>query len=377
MGTGARVAVAATAGVIGGSAIALLTQPNASAPSGQAPNGQAPNGQAPGSSAPNAAPSAGQSDATPGANQQAPDSSAPNDAPGAGQSDATPGANQQTPGSGSSELRTQANITLSGVSPEFVSKVSNIQQTTGIPLIISSGKRSSGTPGISGRDPHQLGQALDISYRSSNLSDNTVEPIVKAALSAGINGIGIEGNHLHLDARENKTLWGSNYKFDSAPEWAKKLTNWSNGGARRDNTTMQAASTTPNASAAPPGGAEAASTTPNASAAPPGGAEVASTTPDASAAPPGGAEVASSPVATPISSTAPSTGTSLARASMGENAARAAPPIVNAVMDYSPQDGPNPGALGSPQRPIDQHDPGPIEPEDAGERYAKLFAEAA
>jgi hypothetical protein len=119
--------------------------------------------------------------------------------------------------------------------------VDSLKQTLGKDLVISSGFRGEQTPGVSG-NPHATGKAVDISIRQSKLNDDDVRALTKAALSAGFTGIGVEGDHVHLDtSHSGKTLWGRDYHFDSAPDWAKQLTNWSNarvGGASMASTNI-------------------------------------------------------------------------------------------------------------------------------------------
>jgi len=124
-------------------------------------------------------------------------------------------------------LETQPGISLSGVDPSVVSGVESLQQQLGKKLVISSGSRTSSTPGVSGTDPHQMNKAVDISYKSSNLNESDIKQLTQLAISAGFTGIGVEGNHLHLDtSHATKTLWGSDYHFGSAPDWAKGMTDW-------------------------------------------------------------------------------------------------------------------------------------------------------
>ena len=80
---------------------------------------------------------------------------------------------------------------------------------------------------VSGLDPHQQNKAVDISYKSSGLGESDLKQLTQLALNAGFTGIGIEDNHLHIDkSHATKTLWGSDYHFGSAPEWAKSMGEW-------------------------------------------------------------------------------------------------------------------------------------------------------
>ena len=58
----------------------------------------------------------------------------------------------------------------------------------------------------------------------------------------GFTGIGVEGTHLHLDlAHSVKTLWGDDFHFGSAPQWAKSMTDWGNASGVMTTTNTQGA----------------------------------------------------------------------------------------------------------------------------------------
>ena len=131
------------------------------------------------------------------------------------------------------KLTTQSGISLEGVDPNVVAGVEKIQSAFGKNLVISSGVRTSATPGVGGQDPHQKHAAVDISYKSSGIGENDIKTLASLALNAGFTGIGLEDTHLHLDnSHAVKTLWGQDYHFGSAPEWAKTMTDWGNAGVK-------------------------------------------------------------------------------------------------------------------------------------------------
>ena len=124
------------------------------------------------------------------------------------------------------DLDTRPGIDLSDVDPNVISGIKMIQQQFGKKLIITSASRNQPIPGVMGPDAHQMHKAVDIS--TNGLNDADLKQLTQLALNMGFTGIGLEGNHLHLDnAHSGKTLWGSDYHYNSAPEWAKSMDNWS------------------------------------------------------------------------------------------------------------------------------------------------------
>ena len=127
------------------------------------------------------------------------------------------------------KISTQSGITLEGVDSSVISGLNSIQQGFNKNLVVSSGVRTTPTAGVQGNDPHQQKKAVDISYRSSGIDESDAKKLVQLALDNGFTGIGVEGTHLHLDTSHPvKTLWGDDWHFGSAPEWAKSMTDWGN-----------------------------------------------------------------------------------------------------------------------------------------------------
>ena len=114
-------------------------------------------------------------------------------------------------------------------SNSVISGLNAIQQGFNKKVVVSSGVRTTPTAGVDGIDQHQQKKAVDISYGSSGLDESDTKKLVQLALDNGFTGIGVERTHLHLDTgHPTKTLWGDDYHFGSAPEWAKSMTDWGN-----------------------------------------------------------------------------------------------------------------------------------------------------
>jgi predicted DNA binding CopG/RHH family protein len=240
------------------------------------------------------------------------------------------------------------------IQKDIAEKVKETESASGKSLTITSGFRDPARNAAAGgakNSAHTSGKAVDIQFRG-NVED-TVNLIQKASAS-GIGGIGVyRPGFVHLDTGP-KRVWGPDYTARSIPDWAKEaLQAHMTGQARQSQATGDAAPVAGEGGGAP----SAPAATPVSS-----GGEAGSSAPPA-------------PAATPEAS-APTMGVEVAQASVqNEVAARTPePPSVTEV--------PAQGGSGSPsmQNPVYSHsvnDPGPVEPDDAAERYAKLFNMAA
>jgi hypothetical protein len=212
-----------------------------------------------------------------------------------------------------SGIQFQPGINFNGVDSNLIIKLKSLEKKIGRPLVISSAKRQGGD-----NDSHQQGKAVDISYRSSGLGENEIKKLSKDALAEGFTGIGVEGTHLHLDtAHAGPTLWGNSFHFDSAPDWAKKMTNWNNG--------------------------------------------VGGQSPVVSYSPPA--------TQTPLT---PSSGPTISAASSQYDMNKRSPEIQTNIIVNSSEPN-NATSLMTENYGVDENNPGRVEPEDASIRYAKLF----
>ena len=209
-------------------------------------------------------------------------------------------------------------------------------------LDVSSGFRKDATPGVPSPDAHQAGKAVDISYGQSGIDQGDTKKLANKALELGFTGIGVENTHLHLDtAHASPTLWGQDYHFGSAPDWAKSLTKWSNGEGGGKTTGSDA-------SAAKEDGVQQTQSNNN------------------------------SAKMQPSTSGMGGTGAAVNLASVNSeiSARESTTPNISVMPSQTNNSMPNPG-IGYNQPPLDKNDPGNLEPPDSVERYLKLFGLAA
>jgi hypothetical protein len=253
----------------------------------------------------------------------------------------------------------------SGVDPrikkDIAQKVQQIESAFGKKLTITSGFRDphrNAAAGGAKNSAHTRANAVDIRFQGNEEETNK---LIEAASAAGIGGIGVyRPGWVHLDI-ESKRVWGPDFSARTVPEWAKD--------------TLQA-HMTGQIQKSPAGDAAAA----EAVAASPASPSVAQT-PSSGAGGEGGGQMASSGTTAAAPAPEPAgneMGAAVAGASQ-ENAVAErtpVPPTVTAVQSES-QAQPTPGAA-VPDGPMKSvNDPGNVEPDDAAERYAKLFNMAA
>ena len=113
-------------------------------------------------------------------------------------------------------------ISLEGTDPKLLSIIREVQNKTGKKLLITSGKRPLGSYGGGPLNPHVVGRGVDISVKSLNDADQ--QEVSRVAVSIGVTGLGAEGDHLHFDTSHITPMtWGADYRYASAPQWAKNL----------------------------------------------------------------------------------------------------------------------------------------------------------
>ena len=103
-----------------------------------------------------------------------------------------------------------------GVKPEVLAKKTQLEETVGKKLKVTSGLR----PDTAN---HGDGSAIDLGLGSNSLSESQRNQILTKAMSLGFTGLGAEyrapkGPHIHLDTRHpTLTGWGSDYTAASLP----------------------------------------------------------------------------------------------------------------------------------------------------------------
>jgi hypothetical protein len=233
----------------------------------------------------------------------------------------------------------------------IASKVGQIESSFGKRLIVTSGHRDAARNARVGgarNSAHTRGNAVDVAF-SGNVQD-TIK-LIEVASSAGIGGIGVyRPGWVHLDT-ENKRVWGPDFSARSIPQWARRALDAHMTG-RRDGaqaTPVEAPAEQPHAEPAEQGEM--------------GGGELMSGT--------------TAPSATPTAGTMPTGGMQVMQASQ-ENAVAERTPSPPAVAPSMS----TPAGDASPGTPVpttqqSSTDPGRVEPEDAAERYARMFNMAA
>lgn len=286
---------------------------------------------------------------------------------------ASGGGGASSEGSGSQQLTTEQEGTAdtgsltfaAGVDPrikkDIAQKVQQIESASGKKLTVTSGFRDpqrNAAAGGARNSAHTRANAVDIRFQGNEEDTNK---LIEAASAAGIGGIGVyRPGWIHLDT-ESKRVWGPDFSARSIPEWSKD--------------TLQAHMTgqIQKSSAGDGGGAaEAVAASP----ASPSIAEA----PSSGGGGEGGGQMESSSGATaPTPEPGGSdTGSTMAAASQENAVAERTPvaPTVTAVQTGS-QTQATPGAAVTETGLQSPNDPGNVEPDDAAERYAKLFNMAA
>jgi hypothetical protein len=276
-------------------------------------------------------------------------------------------------GSGSQQLTTEqegaadtGSLTFaSGVDPrikkDIAQKVQQIESAFGKKLTITSGFRDphrNAAAGGARNSAHTRANAVDIRFQGNEEETNK---LIEAASAAGIGGIGVyRPGWVHLDS-ESKRVWGPDFSARSIPEWSKD--------------TLQAHMTgqIQKSSAGEGGGAA------EAVAASPASPSIAEAPSSGGGGEGGGQMESSSGAAAPTPEPGDSdTGSTVAAASQENAVAERTPvaPTVTAVQTGS-QTQATPGAAVTETGLQSPNDPGNVEPDDAAERYAKLFNMAA
>jgi hypothetical protein len=305
---------------------------------------------------------------------------APSGAAGGGGGTAAPapsasdgGGGASSEGSGSQQLTTEqegaadtGSLTFaSGVDPrikkDIAQKVQQIESAFGKKLTVTSGFRDpqrNAAAGGAKNSAHTRANAVDIRFQGNEEDTNK---LIEAASAAGIGGIGVyRPGWVHLDV-ESKRVWGPDFSARSIPEWSKD--------------TLQA-HMTGQIQKSPAGESGGAAEAVAASPASPSMAEA----PSSGGGEGGGqmepsAESAAAPVPEPSGN---EMGAAVAGASQENAVAERTPvaPTVTAVQSGS-QAQSTPGAAVTETGLQSPNDPGNVEPDDAAERYAKLFNMAA
>jgi hypothetical protein len=287
---------------------------------------------------------------------------------------ASGGGGSSSEGSGSQQLTTEqegaadtGSLTFaSGVDPrikkDIAQKVQQIESAFGKKLTITSGFRDpqrNAAAGGARNSAHTRANAVDIRFQGNEEETNK---LVEAASAAGIGGIGVyRPGWVHLDV-ESKRVWGPDFSARSIPEWSKDTLQAHMSGQIQKSPAGESGGAAEAVAASPasPSMAEAPSSG--------GGGE-------------GGGQMESSGSAAAAPAPEPAgneMGAAVAGASQENAVAERTPvaPTVTAVQSES-QAQPTPGAAvpDSPMKSV--NDPGSVEPDDAAERYAKLFNMAA
>jgi hypothetical protein len=228
------------------------------------------------------------------------------------------------------------------INSDIAQKVKQIETAFGKRLTVTSGYRDpqrNAAVGGARNSAHTRANAVDIQFQGNE--QDTVR-LIEAASAAGIGGIGVyRPGWLHLDT-ESKRVWGPDFSASSIPQWAAPAMQ-----AHMSGRTQQAQRT------------EAPSS-------------VASITPQPQQNSPtgGGGSVASPNPATPTS------GRQLLSASQDNSIASRIPSAPPAITPESTPNGQDPGSTGVGGS-MTSGDPGNVEPDDAAERYRRLFNMAA
>ena len=253
-----------------------------------------------------------------------------------------------------------------GVDPrikeDIATKVKKIESDISKPLLITSGFRDpqrNAAAGGARNSAHTRANAVDVRFPGS--VEDTIK-FIEQSTAAGIGGIGVYGpGRVHVDT-EAKRVWGPDYTARSIPEWAKPAMDAHMGAEQSKSTGPTSGMDTAEPVAAEPA-------TPALS--------------DAGAAASGSSDSSMESGASAESAPAPEmvasdTGMGQAVTSASQENAieeRIPAPVTEAISDVGVSS-PNP-TTGTPTYIHSADDPGNVEPEDAAERYARLFNLAA
>jgi hypothetical protein len=237
------------------------------------------------------------------------------------------------------------------INPEIASKVQQIEGVFGKRLTVSSGFRDparNARVGGARNSAHTRGNAVDLVF--SGNEEDTIKLIEKAS-AAGIGGIGVyRAGWVHLDT-ENKRVWGRDFSARSIPQWARAALNAHMTGRRDGERQQPVAPETPSMEphAEPASGLMAEG---------------------------GGAAQDMAAAATPQQQRPQSGAQVLSESQDNAVAERTPTPPTVIQSQETPAGEASPGAeVGGVFQSAD--DPGPVEPDDAATRYARLFNMAA
>ena len=258
----------------------------------------------------------------------------------------------------------------------IASKVGQIESSFGKRLIVTSGFRDparNARVGGARNSAHTRGNAVDVTFSGNEQDTNK---LIEVASSAGIGGIGVyRPGWVHLDT-ENKRVWGPDFSARSIPQWARRALDAHMTGRREDAQATPAE--TPAAQMQQQPHAEPVEAAPETQA--PQQPDAQPVTEPTGQDGMGGGELMSGTTpgagATPTAA-APQGGMQVMQASQ-ENAVAERTPSPPAVAPSMS----TPAGDASPGTPVpttqqSSTDPGRVEPEDAAERYARLFNMAA
>lgn len=241
------------------------------------------------------------------------------------------------------------------ISEDIAQKVKQTETASGESLTITSGFRDPARNAAAGgarNSAHTTGKAVDIRFQGG--VEDTVKLIQKASAS-GVGGIGVyRPGFVHLDTG-SKRVWGPDYTARSIPDWAKTALQEHMTGQRQD-------------SGGGGGGSDAA---PVSSAGPTAATESIGSSG-------GGAEGGGS-AATPVESSGGGGAELVSASTEAEVQDRAVPSQSQsqAGMESTPDSEASNPSMTTGQYSHDPSDPGSVEPEDAAERYSRLFNMAA
>jgi len=270
----------------------------------------------------------------------------------------------------------------------IASKVGLIESSFGKRLIVTSGFRDpirNARVGGARNSAHTRGNAVDVTFSGNEQDTNK---LIEVASAAGIGGIGVyRPGWVHLDT-ENRRVWGPDFTARSIPQWARGALDAHMTGRREDAqaTPVEAPSTqreefTGRARSQPmargdeqlhaePVEATQDTQTPQQPDAQP------VTEPADQDGMAGDALMSGTAPAQPTAA-APQGGMQVMQASQENAVAERTPPPPTVVQSMA-----TPAGEASPGTPVpttqqSSTDPGRVEPEDAAERYARLFNMAA
>ena len=294
-------------------------------------------------------------------------------------------------GSGSQQLATEQGSAAAdtsglsfapGVDPrinkDIAQKFKQIEGAFGKSLTITSGFRDqqrNTRAGGARNSAHTRANAIDIQFRGNQEDTNK---LIEVASAAGIGGIGVyRPGWLHLDT-ESKRVWGPDFTARSVPDWAKNTLQAHMSGQTRSAPSAQTPESPASGSDATPVASSESSAAGVVSGSEGGGSSDA--TPVSGSSNSGASELSSSSGSTSVAQPLETaTSGSIVNSASVDNAMAErspAPAAAPNVIDMSSGSS-NPSTPPPAYNSSNPNDPGLVEPEDAAERYARLFDMAA